>query len=402
MIVPMQLRVVFKALRGNRLRAFLTVLGVITGVAAVIGVTAVGAGAQADISATLNKLGPNVLIVQGQQVKVNGVPLTSSKFTLTQSDLAAIAKLPTVQAVTPSRNADMTVNSARYSTGTVVTGITGNYGQVLNFSASQGRFINQIDNQFGRRVAVIGATPAAVLFPNGSPIGQTVSVNGVDFKIVGVQAPKGVIGQNDYDDNVFVPLSVALPTLFGDTHFQTANVLVRNSSQIPLAQQQITALLRQQHKLPPTYPDDFLISAQRDILTTASSATQTFTWLTGAIAAIALFVGGIGIMNIMLVAVTERMREIGIRKAIGASPRTIEMQFLTEAVVLSAIGGLLGLAAGFGVASGISRIAGWHTLVSTTAVGLAFAVSITVGLFFGFYPARRAALLDPIEALRRE
>jgi putative ABC transport system permease protein len=316
--------------------------------------------------------------------------------------LTAIAKLPTVQAVTPSRNADMTVNSTRYSTGTVVTGITGNYGQVLNFTASQGRFINQIDNQFGRRVAVIGATPAAVLFPNGSPIGQTVSVNGVDFKIVGVQAPKGVIGQNDYDDNVFVPLSVALPTIFGDTHFQTANVLVRNASQIPLAQQQITAVLRQQHKLPPSYPDDFLISAQRDILTTASSATQTFTWLTGAIAAIALFVGGIGIMNIMLVAVTERMREIGIRKAIGASPRTIEMQFLTEAVVLSAIGGLLGLAAGFGVASGISQIAGWHTLVSTTAVGLAFAVSITVGLFFGFYPARRAALLDPIEALRRE
>jgi putative ABC transport system permease protein len=402
MMVPMQLRVVFKALRGNRLRAFLTVVGVITGVAAVIGVTAVGAGAQADISATLNKLGPNVLIVDGQQIKVNGVPLTSSKFTLTQSDLTAIGKLPTVQAVTPSRNADMTVNSTRYSTGTVVTGITGNYGQVLNFTASQGRFINQIDNQFGRRVAVIGATPAAVLFPNGNPIGQTVSVNGVDFKIVGVQAPKGVIGQNDYDDNVFVPLSVALPTIFGDTHFQTANVLVRNASQIPLAQQQITALLRQQHKLPPSYPDDFLISAQRDILTTASSATQTFTWLTGAIAAIALFVGGIGIMNIMLVAVTERMREIGIRKAIGASPRTIEMQFLTEAVVLSAIGGLLGLAAGFGVASGISQIAGWHTLVSTTAVGLAFAVSITVGLFFGFYPARRAALLDPIEALRRE
>jgi putative ABC transport system permease protein len=401
-MVPMQLRVVFKALRGNRLRAFLTVVGVITGVAAVIGVTAVGAGAQADISATLNKLGPNVLIVDGQQIKVNGVPLTSSKFTLTQSDLTAIGKLPTVQAVTPSRNADMTVNSTRYSTGTVVTGITGNYGQVLNFTASQGRFINQIDNQFGRRVAVIGATPAAVLFPNGNPIGQTVSVNGVDFKIVGVQAPKGVIGQNDYDDNVFVPLSVALPTIFGDTHFQTANVLVRNASQIPLAQQQITALLRQQHKLPPSYPDDFLISAQRDILTTASSATQTFTWLTGAIAAIALFVGGIGIMNIMLVAVTERMREIGIRKAIGASPRTIEMQFLTEAVVLSAIGGLLGLAAGFGVASGISQIAGWHTLVSTTAVGLAFAVSITVGLFFGFYPARRAALLDPIEALRRE
>jgi putative ABC transport system permease protein len=402
MIMPMQLRVVFKALRGNRLRAFLTVLGVITGVAAVIGVTAVGAGAQADISATLNKLGPNVLIVQGQQVKVNGVPLTSSKFTLTQSDLTAIGKLPTVQAVTPSRNADMTVNSTRYSTGTVVTGITGNYGQVLNFTASQGRFINQIDNQFGRRVAVIGATPAAVLFPNGSPIGQTVSVNGVDFKVVGVQAPKGVIGQNDYDDNVFVPLSVALPTIFGDTHFQTANVLVRNTGQIALATQQLTALLRKQHNLPPSYADDFLISAQRDILTTASSATQTFTWLTGAIAAIALFVGGIGIMNIMLVAVTERMREIGIRKAIGASPRTIEMQFLSEAVVLSAIGGLLGLGAGFGVASGISQIAGWHTLVSTTAVGLAFAVSITVGLFFGFYPARRAALLDPIEALRRE
>jgi putative ABC transport system permease protein len=169
-----------------------------------------------------------------------------------------------------------------------------------------------------------------------------------------------------------------------------------------LAQAQITNLLRQLHRLPPSYPDDFQIFAQRDILTTASAATKTFTWLTGAIAAIALFVGGIGIMNIMLVAVTERMREIGIRKAIGANPRTIQAQFLSEAVILSGIGGILGLGSGVGVAWGISQIAGWRTLVSPTAVLLAFGVSLSVGLFFGFYPARRAARLDPIEALRRE
>ncbi len=397
-----QLRIILKALGGNRLRAFLTVLGVITGIAAVIGVTAVGAGAQADISATLQRLGPNVLIVDGQQIKVNGVPITSSKFTLKQSDLAAIRRLPTVQAVAPSRTADFTVSSGRYSVGTTITGVTGSFGQVLNYTAAQGRFISEIDHRFGRRVAVIGATPAAVLFPNGNAVGQTVTVNGAQFQIVGVQTPKGVIGQNDYDDNLFVPLSVAGATLFGDTDFHTINVLVRNSADLPLAQVQIATLLRQLHNLPPSYPNDFLISAQKDILTTASSATRTFTWLTGAIAAIALFVGGIGIMNIMLVAVTERMREIGIRKAIGASPRTIQTQFLGEAVVLSALGGLLGLAAGVGVAWGTSRLAGWRTVVSPTAVLLAFAVSITVGLFFGFYPARRAALLDPIEALRRE
>ena len=188
----------------------------------------------------------------------------------------------------------------------------------------------------------------------------------------------------------------------GAGHYRSANVLVRNAGDLSLATQQITELLRKRHGLPARYPTDFLISSQSDILNTARSTTQTFTWLTAAIAAIALFVGGIGIMNIMLVAVTERMREIGIRMAIGASPGTIQMQFLTEAVLLAAFGGLLGLATGYGVAWGISHVAGWHTVVAPSAVVLALGVSVTIGLFFGFYPARRAALLDPIEALRHE
>jgi ABC-type antimicrobial peptide transport system permease subunit len=401
-VILAQLRIMLKALAGNRLRAFLTIIGVVTGVAAVIGVTAVGSGAQADITATLDRLGPNVLVVNSQQIRVQGVPVTASKYTFTSADLKAIQKLPTVQAVSPSRSADSTVSSARYSTGTTVTGITGSYGSVLNYTAIQGRFINEIDNRFGRRVAVIGTTPATTLFPNSNPVGQMLMINGVEFTIIGLQTPKGVIGQNDYDDNVFIPLSVAGPAVFGDTHFSTINVLVRNSNQLNLAQQQITSLLRQLHQLPPSYPNDFQIFAQRDILTTASSATRTFTWLTGAIAAIALFVGGIGIMNIMLVAVTERMREIGIRKAIGASPHTIQGQFLGEATLLSGLGGLLGLGAGIGVAWGISQVAGWRTLVSPNAVLLAFAVSLSVGLFFGYYPAHRAARLDPIEALRHE
>jgi putative ABC transport system permease protein len=402
-VIPLvQLRIVLKAIAGNRLRALLTVIGVVTGIAAVIGVTAVGAGAQADISATLNRLGPNVLIVDGRQIKVKGVPVTSSMFTITKSDLAAIRVLSTVAAVAPSRAADLSVASTRYSAGTTVTGINGDFGKVLNYTVTQGRFITSIDERFGRRVAVIGQTPAIALFPSGNPLGQTIDIGGVQFRIVGVQTPKGVIGQNDYDDNVFVPLSVAQSTLFADTHFRTANVLVGKGGDLPLAQQQITTLLRQLHGLPASYPNDFIIFSQSDILNTARSTTQTFTWLTGAIAAIALFVGGIGIMNIMLVAVTERMREIGIRMAIGASPGTIQIQFLTEAVLLAAFGGVLGLAAGYGVAWGISQVAGWHTVVPPSSVVLALGVAVTIGLFFGFYPARRAALLDPIEALRRE
>ena len=395
-------KVVLKALAGNRLRAFLTVIGIVTGIAAVIGATSVGAGAQADIQATLQRLGPNVLIVDGRQILVNGVPVTSSKFTITKSDLTAIAKLPTVAAAAPSRSLDMNISSSRFSASTTVTGITADYGRILNYTVDQGRFLNPMDILFGRRVAVIGHTPATTLFPNGNAVGQSIFVGGVQFQIVGVQAAKGVIGQNDYDDNLFVPLSVAESSLFGDTRFRTANVLVRSGADLPLAQQQITALLRQLHRLPPNYPNDFLISSQRDILTTASSATRTFTYLTGAIAGIALFVGGIGIMNIMLVAVSERKREIGIRKAVGASPGTIQLQFLSEAVALSAVGGLVGLIAGIGIASAINRLAGWHTVVSPGSAILAVVFSLSIGLFFGFYPARRAAKLDPIEALRNE
>jgi len=395
-------KVVLRALAGNRLRAFLTVIGIVTGIAAVIGVTSVGAGAQADIQATLQRLGPNVLIVDGRQSMLNGVPVTSSKFTITKGDLAAVAKLPTVAAAAPSRSVDTNISSSRASVSTTVTGITADYGRVLNYTVDQGRFISPIDVMFGRRVAVIGHTPAATLFPKGNALGQYIFVNGVQFQIVGVQAAKGVIGQNDYDDNLFVPLSTAESTLFGDTRFSTANILVRSGAEIPLAQQQIKTLLRQRHHLPPSYPNDFVIASQRDILTTASSATRTFTYLTAAIAGIALFVGGIGIMNIMLVAVSERKREIGIRKAVGASPVTIQLQFLTEAVTLSAAGGIIGLAGGIGIASIVNHLAGWHTVVSPGSAVLAVAFSISIGLFFGFYPARRAAKLDPIEALRNE
>jgi putative ABC transport system permease protein len=397
------LRLAFGALRANWFRAVLTALGIVIGVGSLVAVTAVSAGAQRQVAESIRRLGSNVVLVDGEFITI-GTGQTATDRTITPQDVAAISKLPTVTEVAPDQDMEsLTMSAGRHTTVTHLFGVTPSFADVYNQTASRGRLISQVDISFGRSVIVLGTVPAGRLFPGRDPIGGTVRIGSHEFDVVGVQARRGTLGGGENLDNrAFVPLPLVLGVLMGGTTTKSVSVRVRSESEIGTTMEAIATLLRKQHNLPPSYADDFSLEDQAAFVKESQQATTTFRVLTFALGGIALLVGGIGIMNMMLVSVHERTREIGIRKSVGADPRRVQLQFLIEAVVLTTLAGAAGIIAGIAATRVIGSLIGWPTAISWGSLLLGFTVAVAVGLFFGYYPARRAARLDPIAALRYE
>ena len=398
--------VALDALRVNKLRSLLTMLGIIIGVAAVIAMLALGSGAQEAVNSRIASLGTTLVTVTPGQVFTGGVASATDRARLEVEDAEALRDRGTVfTEVQPEMGRQLQVQYLNANTSTQVTGTTPNYREVRRYTLAAGRMFDEGDDAGRKRVAVLGATAAANLGA-ATPeaiVGQQIRISGIQFEVVGVFAPKGgATGFNDPDDQVVIPLSTGRFRVFGTPNLRSINVLAPSEDAIPQTMAEIQRILRREHRLPVGRPDDFQIRNQADFLNTLGETTQVFTYLLAGIAAVSLLVGGIGIMNIMLVSVTERTREVGIRKALGATRRTVLMQFLIEAVVLCLLGGLVGVGLGVGIAFVLRTVLAWSTAVSLASIILAFVFSAAVGIIFGVWPARRAASLDPIVALRYE
>jgi putative ABC transport system permease protein len=388
------LRLALSRLRTSRLRAALTMLGVIIGVASVVALVGVGQGTTSNITTRLASLGTNLLTIS----PTGG----SSAHPLTLDDSAAVAKVTGVAAVAPELQTSADVVVGTKTTTTSLVGTSAQYAQVRAYDVWQGSFLTDAAVDDGLRVAVLGATTASDLGLDASAIGTDISVNGLPFRVIGILQPKGGSGFNNPDDEVLVPLATIHKYFIGGDTVRTIGVSVTSDDQMTQVTNDITALLRDRHELAATDNADFSVFNQTQLLDAASSISATLTLLLGGIASISLIVGGIGIMNIMLVSVRERTREIGIRKAVGARGRDILAQFLIEALTLSLLGGLIGIVVGFGVSALIGQIAGWGVQLSFSTVAAAVLFSLAVGVVFGVWPARQAARLDPIQALRYE
>jgi putative ABC transport system permease protein len=402
-------KIALRALRRNTLRSLLTALGIIIGVAAVIAMVSISKGATASVQAKIASLGNNLLVILSGSSTQGGVRTGSGGApSLTVGDVKAIQReCPAVRAVTYTRRQVQQVIVGNQNWSTPVTGTTPDYQDVRDWPVTAGRFLSPQDEQSAATTAVLGKTVVENLFgPGQNPVDQTIRIKNVTFRVVGVLAAKGQSTQGtDQDDVVLIPFSTAERRIFGAQKLgMVSAVLVSALSPdaIPEAITQITALLRERHRLKRGQPDDFTIRNLSEVAATAESTSRTMSILLASVAAVSMVVGGIGIMNIMLVSVTERTREIGIRLAVGARGWHILTQFLMEAVVLSALGGLCGVVLGVVGATVVAHLTGWPMLVPLEAVILAGTFSGTVGIFFGFYPARKAARLDPIQALRYE
>jgi putative ABC transport system permease protein len=403
----MIIRVAFRALVRNKMRAALTMLGVIIGVSAVIAMVSIGQGAQASVQAQIANIGTNLLFVSAGAQNVGGVRTGAGDTgtnTLTVEDLEAIKReVPSVSMVTPAVNARSQLVSGNANSNTSVQGVSEQYPDIRKWTVQTGEFFTDADVRTAARVIVIGQTVADNLFAGMDSVGQTLRVMNLPFRVVGVMARKGQDQQGrDQDDIAFAPYTTVQKKVLGSPRLQIAYVSAISQDATYTAQSQITDLLRQRHKLTASEPNDFTVRNMTDIADAANETSNTMTILLACIAGVSLLVGGIGIMNIMLVSVTERTREIGIRMAIGARSSAVRSQFLIESIVLSLTGGVFGIVLGIIVSLAIPKMLGWPTLVSTTAIVGSAIFSIAVGVFFGYYPARKAAALDPIEALRYE
>jgi putative ABC transport system permease protein len=402
-------RIALRALRRNTLRSLLTILGIIIGVAAVIAMVSIGQGASVAVQEQIARMGNNMLVILSGSVTQGGVRTgAGGRSTLRVGDAKAIQReCPAVGAVTYIRRQVQQVVVGNQNWSTSIFGVTPEYQTVRDWPLVAGRFLTKQDDESGATVAVLGQTVVDNLFgPGQSPLDQVIRINNVPFRVIGMLTPKGQSTQgSDQDDTVLIPFTTAERKVMGAAMVGTVgSVMVSAVSPelIPEAERQIKALLRERHRLKSNQDDDFMIRNLADVAATAQSTSQSMSILLASVASVSLLVGGIGIMNIMLVSVTERTREIGIRMAVGAKRQDILTQFLLEAVVLSTLGGIFGVILGVVGSQLVSALAEWPTIVPIEAIMLAVVFSGAVGIFFGFYPARKAAHLDPIQALRYE
>jgi putative ABC transport system permease protein len=408
--IAASVKIALRALKVNRTRSALTMLGIVIGVAAVIAMVGVGTGATARIQAQIQSIGSNLIIVLPGSLSSNGVRLgTGAVATLTEDDAKAIAaECPSVSAVAPSVRGGVQVVYGSNNWATTVQGVTPDYMTIRDYTMLSGLFFTDQDVDSAAKVAVLGETVVQNLFGNNDPTGQVAIIKNVPFTVVGVLTPKGQSpsGQ-DQDDIILLPISTAKQKVLGANKanaraVSTLMVQASGPAAMDQTQQEMEALLRERHRILSGQDDDFTIRNLTEVFAAQESSAQVMSILLGAIASVSLIVGGIGIMNIMLVSVTERTREIGLRQAVGAKTRDILSQFLVEAVTLSLLGGIIGIVTGLAASALISHFAQWSTTVSPLSILMAFVFSALVGVFFGYYPARKAAFLDPIEALRYE
>ncbi len=396
------------ALRVNKMRSILTMLGIIIGIASVIAMVAVGAGAEKIIDDQISSIGTNLIIIIPGSMKAGGVQMGPGAVpTLTIDDGRAIKEeCPSVVAVAPNIRTGGQIVYANQNWASQLTGVTPDFLVVRDWPVVHGRTFTESDVDGAAKVAVIGQTIVNKLFSSIDPLGKMIRIHKVPFRVIGVLKKKGQSPQGtDQDDTVLIPLTTAQRKVFGSPFPNAVGGIVvkaRSKDAITRAESEITALLRQRHHIGVGKEDDFTVKNLSELLAVAATSSRTMSLLLGAIASISLIVGGIGIMNIMLVSVTERTREIGIRMAVGASQANILLQFLTEAVLLTLCGGIVGIGLGFAAATVISRFFGWATFISPQAIVVATIFSAVVGIFFGYYPARKAASLNPIDALRYE
>ncbi len=401
----MAFRIAVRALGRNKLRSFLTMLGIIIGVGAVITMVAIGEGAKALVRQQIASLGTNLLVILPGTVTLGGARTgAGGRQSLVDSDAKAVmSEIPVVTAASPVLRQVQQAIAGDQNWSTSIQGVAPEFQQIRDWKVDEGRFISQADIDSTAKVALIGQTVAYNLFGNDDPVDNVIRIKKIPFRIIGILGAKGQTGMgNDQDDVVMIPYTTMMKLIMGVTYVQQIIVAASSSDLTQEASDQITLLLRQRHKIRPGTDDDFMIRNLSDIADAASNSATVMAILLGSIASVSLLVGGIGIMNIMLVSVTERTREIGIRMAVGARSRDIMLQFIVEAVVMAAIGGALGVLIGIGSSNIVHRVMEWPILVRPDIAVIALLVSGGVGIFFGFYPAQKAAHLDPIDALRYE
>ena len=395
-------RMSFKSLVAHKLRSFLAMLGIIIGVSAVISMLALGTGAQSQIMARIESMGTNKLVIRPGQSGSRGVA-SGSRQNLTLEDAKAIfAQVAEIEQISPVVRGNSQLKYANKNMRSNVMGTDLTYFSITNFEIDKGRIFYEGETLRNKRVAVIGSAIVESLFSGIDPLGKTLKVQGINFQIIGVLKSKGDQGWSNPDEQIIVPYTTAMKQLFGVQYLHEIDVQVQDGFDLTEVEEAITVVLRRKHKILPDQEADFNVRNQAEMIETASSVSNTFTLLLGGIASISLLVGGIGIMNIMLVTVTERTKEIGIRKAIGAKESDILNQFLIESILMSSVGGILGVTLGVSIAKGIEALTNFPTVIQLSSTIIALVFAVLIGVTFGYYPARRAALLHPIDALRYE
>ena len=402
MLFAEMILVALQSVRANLFRAFLTMLGIIIGVASVITMIAIGSGAKAAVDQQIDQLGASVLSVRAGSFMRMGVAQSGATLSIQDAD-AIVRGAPSVIGVVPEMAGQLQIKLGNRNENLRVAGVTANFPGIQGYTLASGRVFTPADDASRRAVAVLGASVAAKLGSTGeSIVGQTIAIKGIAFEVLGVFAEKGASGFRNVDEQLWIPFYTARYRVFGTEQLDSISAQMAPGSTVERSIVEIEQVMRREHQIQPGKDNDFSISDPRQFFNVREAAANIFAILLAGIASISLVFGGIGLMNIMLVTVTERTKEIGIRKALGASRRNILLQFVVEAMVLCMLGGAVGIALGAGITTLIARIAGWNMTISPTAVALAFCFSAAVGLFFGIWPARKAARLDPIEALRYE